>query len=230
MLPHDFQTSCAGVGAVETLKSIATAIPNRVQQLGNAYSELSQGNVGPAVNMAIEGHPLTGVANQFGRTADIAQNLATGNYEAAAKGYGSHLTEGAVMLVAEGATGVVRNVASNKITVSRGVNESSPAFSDAANGTVNPRGGSATPTEHNAGNTQSSYTSWTTNPAVAENSALRPNGSGVVLEKTISTSKITRSPSLKSVNLKQSPGTVVNESEVLLRGKVSGANVRKVNQ
>lgn len=48
------------------------------------------------------------------------------------------------------------------------------------------------------------------------------------MEVTVPLSRTVASPSLKSVILKNSR-KVVNESEVLLRGQVNGASVRKVN-
>ncbi|WP_188938385.1 RHS repeat-associated core domain-containing protein, partial [Puia dinghuensis] len=113
-------------------------------------------------------------------------------------------------------------------TLWRGVNENHPGYEDALQGKVSPRGGSATPAEHNAGNTRSPYTSWTTNRDVAENYALRPSGEGVVLQTTVSKSSTVASPSAKSVNLKQSPGTVVNEGEVLLQGLIDNLIIKNV--
>jgi hypothetical protein len=91
-----------------------------------------------------------------------------------------------------------------------------------------PNGGNATPLEHNTVSTLNSpYTSWTTNPAVAENFALRPNGVGVVLEASIPQSRIVVSPNLKQVVLIQN-GKIVSESEVLVRGIVQGAKTTNV--
>jgi hypothetical protein len=123
----------------------------------------------------------------------------------------------------------LRGTASEMTTLYRGVNESHPGFANASEGVAVARGGAATAAEHNAGNTASNFTSWTTDPSVATNYALRPNGAGVMMEVTVPQSSTVGSPSLKSVNLLQSPGTVVNESEVLLRGTVSGAKVKPVN-
>jgi RHS repeat-associated protein len=114
------------------------------------------------------------------------------------------------------------------VTIYRGVNESSPGYSNAIEGKVVPKGGTATPVEHNMGNTNSNYTSWTTNPEVAKNYALRPSGQGVVLEATVPKAATTVSPSLKSVNLIQSPGTIVNESEVLMKGIMTAGKALKV--
>ncbi|CAM3049637.1 hypothetical protein DRF59_16305 [Chryseobacterium flavum] len=114
-------------------------------------------------------------------------------------------------------------------TLHRGVNSTSPAYSQAVEGTATPRGGNATPLEHNTVTTESNYTSWTTNPAVAENFALRTSREGVVLTADIPNSQLVQSPNLKSVNLVQSPGTIVSESETLVKGTVTGADVKKVN-
>jgi RHS repeat-associated protein len=113
------------------------------------------------------------------------------------------------------------------ITLFRGVNESHPGFANASEGVAIPRGGSATAAEHNLGNTQSAFTSWTTNPEVATNYALRPDGSGLVLEITVPRSSTFSSPSVKNVVLKQS-GQYVNESEVLMQGTVTGAKIRTI--
>ncbi|TGD56537.1 DUF6443 domain-containing protein [Flavobacterium humi] len=114
-------------------------------------------------------------------------------------------------------------------TLYRGVNTTSPAFENATQGTAVPRGGTATAAEHNAGNTNSEFTSWSTNPEVAKNFALRTSGEGVIMETTVPTSSTVASPSVKNVNLIQGGG-VVNESEVLLKGNVSGATVTPVNR
>jgi len=73
-------------------------------------------------------------------------------------------------------------------------------------------------------------TSWTTDIEVAKNFALRPNGEGVLLRKVIDNTSTVRSPNTKTVNLKQSPGTLKSESEVLVRGKIKNAVVTKVKQ
>lgn len=116
----------------------------------------------------------------------------------------------------------------NEVTIYRGINMSHPGYANARNGTALPRGGNATPLEHNTLTTESNYTSWTYDRRVAVNFALRPNGSGVVLEKTVPANRIVPSPDTKSVNLKQSPGTIAKEQEVFLQGPVSGAAVTTV--
>jgi hypothetical protein len=110
------------------------------------------------------------------------------------------------------------------MTLFRGVNENHTGYGVALEGTALPRGGSASPLEHNLGNTESEFTSWTTNREVAVNYALRPKGTGVVLQTTVPNSSTTPSPSLKNVLLKQS-GHVVNETEVLLKGAIYGTTI-----
>jgi hypothetical protein len=113
------------------------------------------------------------------------------------------------------------------VTLFRGVNENHVGFDDAANGIAIPRGGPANAIEHNADNTQSPFTSWTIDPDVARNFALRPDGKGVMLEITVPKSTIFESPSLKDVVLKQS-GKIVNESENLLKGTIKDAKVTEI--
>jgi hypothetical protein len=49
----------------------------------------------------------------------------------------------------------------------RGVSTASPAYDDAVQGIVKPRGGSASMEAHHEGNTDSIYTSWTTSKQTA---------------------------------------------------------------
>lgn len=118
--------------------------------------------------------------------------------------------------------------AKGSTTLYRGVNSTSPAYENATKGIAEPRGGNATPLEHNTLTTESNYTSWSANRDVAENFALRTSGEGVVLTADISNSQLVLSPNKKSVNLVQAPGTVVSESETLAKGTVKGASVSKV--
>jgi len=55
---------------------------------------------------------------------------------------------------------------------------------------------------------------------------MRPKGNGVVLTANVSKRQIVNSPSLKSVQLKQDPARFVNESEVLVQGKLTGEEVK----
>ncbi|MCJ7936056.1 MAG: hypothetical protein MUW56_21110 [Chryseobacterium sp.] len=58
---------------------------------------------------------------------------------------------------------------------------------------------------------------------------MRTSGEGVILTADIPNSQLVQSPNLKSVNLVQSPGTIVNKYETLVKGPVTGADVKKVN-
>jgi RHS repeat-associated protein len=118
---------------------------------------------------------------------------------------------------------------SNTTTMYRGVNENNVGYNEALKGNATPNGGSATPLQHNTTSTLNSpFTSWTPNPEVALNFALRPAGAGVVLTAQIPNSKIVVSPNTKQVQLIQNPSVVVSESEVLVKGKVTNASVKKV--
>nr|WP_255539635.1 RHS repeat-associated core domain-containing protein [Longitalea luteola] len=119
----------------------------------------------------------------------------------------------------------------DKITLYRGINESHKYYKDALKGNATPNQGNATPLEHNTKSTLNSpYTSWTTDRDVAENFALRPFGKGIVLTKTVPVSETVVSPNTKKVNLIQKPGKIVSESEVLIKGKVTGAKVEHVKK
>ncbi len=122
----------------------------------------------------------------------------------------------------------VVNVEQKTTKLYRGVNSESVAYKNAQKGTAKPRGGDATPLEHNTLTTESQYTSWTWDKRVAKNYALRTNGEGVILEANIPINKTVVSPNTKSVNLIQSPGTIVSESELLVKGTTKGAKVEKV--
>jgi len=118
------------------------------------------------------------------------------------------------------------------ITLYRGVNKSNFNFAAQATGLVKPNRRwwqfwktASSPLEHNVGlggTVKSSYTSWTTDPRVAENFALRPgNTPGVVITAEVPFSRIVVSPNLKEVVLPWGGG-VVPESEVLVKGVVRG--------
>src|SRR6185295_18448688 len=104
------------------------------------------------------------------------------------------------------------------VLLHRGVPEKSPAYEDATLGIAYPRGGDATPLEHNMGNTQSQFTSWTRTWSVAESAALDSyfgtTGRGVILTARIPMSRIVKSPDTR------------DEDEVLVKGPVTGASVR----
>lgn len=97
----------------------------------------------------------------------------------------------------------------------RGVPEGHPGYEDAANGTARPRGGHSDPARHNGGNTQSVYTSWSTNlDEVALDAASEGNGPGIVL-------RIPNQDTLGYMRV-DSPD-IYGESEVLIEGVVTGA-------
>ena len=125
--------------------------------------------------------------------------------------------------------------AGEMVSVYRGVNSTSPAFAAAENGVVKSRGGILGHSDaltHNTGvngTANSKMTSWTTNPEVAKNFALRTSGNGVVLSQQVPASSLITSPNLKTVNLIQGGGRV-SESEVLLRGTQRNLNIQRIGQ
>jgi hypothetical protein len=83
-----------------------------------------------------------------------------------------------------------------------------------------PRGGNASPQEHNASDNNSNYTSWTIYPNVANEFGQRKGFGGVVLTKEFSLNEIVISPDK------------FMQGEVLVPGIVKGAIVKpalKVN-
>lgn len=96
--------------------------------------------------------------------------------------------------------------------VYRGVAVSHPGFGAALVGTASPRGGIATRAEHNLGNTESQYTSWTTDRHVAERWA-GPGGALMEIDLAEVAGRWALSPD------------VFWESEILIQGSVTGARV-----
>jgi hypothetical protein len=92
------------------------------------------------------------------------------------------------------------------VDVYRGVGAEHPQIANARQGIVNPRGGSATVLEHNLGNTNSVYTSWTTDISIAEEFAGMHGPGGVILRDRVPRSFLIDSPDL------------FGESEVLRMG------------
>jgi RHS repeat-associated protein len=209
-----------GKGIVQGAKNFAVGVatPPAVT-LYRMGKEAINGNIKPAASF---------LAPAIGK-ADQTVAFFKGNTETKAAIVTQNVLEvGTALAGAKAGSGGKASVATESTTLYRGVNESHPGYSNAVDGVATPRGGTATVAEHNAGNTASPYTSWTTNPEVATNFALRPNGSGVVMELDVPAGSTTASPSAKSVYLKQAPGVKVNEAEVLMRGTVTGAKVKKV--
>jgi RHS repeat-associated protein len=122
-------------------------------------------------------------------------------------------------MAAGGGVGGGEAGAEDLVTLYRGVDALHPGFANALEGTAVPRGGSASVLEHVLGNTESEFTSWTTDFGVAEGFATRESGSGAILTTTAPRSTII-----------QSPGNAAGfgESEFLLRGPVTGAQVTPV--
>ncbi|BDO42095.1 hypothetical protein CELD12_15850 [Cellulomonas sp. NTE-D12] len=98
----------------------------------------------------------------------------------------------------------------------RGLAADHPGLQDAAKGIAEPRGGHASPSLHNGGNTLSEFTSWTTDESIARDIASEGNGPGVVM-------RIANADDAGFSRV-ASPD-VYNESEVLIKGRVTGADV-----
>jgi hypothetical protein len=118
------------------------------------------------------------------------------------------------------------------IRLYRGVNSSHFRFAEQSTGLVRPNRRwwqfwrpRSSPLEHNVGRggtLDSPFSSWTTDPRVAENFALRPGPSqGVVISADVPITQTVVSPNLKEVVLIQGGG-LVSEAEVLVRGVVRG--------
>lgn len=101
-----------------------------------------------------------------------------------------------------------------KITLYRGVSANHVKYEDALKGIATPRGGHINANLHNAGDTNSIYTSWSTERWVAEGHALSDDAKcGVVLEKEFEISEIIPSPD------------EYDEWEMLIIGEVTDAEV-----
>lgn len=100
----------------------------------------------------------------------------------------------------------------------RGVAEGHTYYQEALRGIARPRGGPATPAQHNQGFTDSDFTSWTTDCQVARKKALESdmNGRGIILQKDFDEAEIVLSPDAYA------------ESEVFIRGLVTDALVIEV--
>ncbi|MFN0140348.1 MAG: RHS repeat domain-containing protein [Pyrinomonadaceae bacterium] len=87
-------------------------------------------------------------------------------------------------------------------------------FQLAKQGIALPRGGPASPREHNEGDTDSIFTSWTVEEGIATGRAKSWGTGGVVLSKKFPRSRLVQSPDN------------FDEGEVLVIGPVSGSNVK----
>ena len=106
-------------------------------------------------------------------------------------------------------------------TLFRGVASDSPAFASAQLGIAVPQGGAASTLEHSLGNTESNFTSWTSEYSTAVQFATnKGTTSGVVLTKTFPRGfAIPAAPSIEEIMM---------ESEHLVPGRVTGAAVTPV--
>lgn len=221
-------------GAAATVQGTANFVRHPINGMKAMSAAMAKDPIGAQTNM------LKSVAKTFSpmvSAASVGYTAATKGANAAGREAGSDLTQKAIDLTVtaglKGAGNLISKVTTSanveSTTLYRGVNSTSPGYENALQGIAKPRGGNATPLEHNTLTTESPYTSWSSNMSVAENFALRTSGEGVVLTADIPNSQLVQSPNLKSVNLVQSPGTIVSESETLVKGPVTGANVKKVN-
>lgn len=103
------------------------------------------------------------------------------------------------------------NSGEEMVTLFRGVSIRHPGQASALEGSAIPWGGTATAAEHNAGNTMSNFTSWSTHRGTAVEFGNLEGPGGVLLEMQISRSRIIPSPDLHL------------EWESLLEGPVHGA-------
>jgi len=107
------------------------------------------------------------------------------------------------------------------VTLYRGVASDSPAYEDALEGTAEARGGSASELDHSLGNTDSPYTSWTSDYDVASRFATNGGTSdGVILTKTFAPGEAFP----VAPNVEQ----LMEESEYLVPGRVTGASTVRV--
>jgi RHS repeat-associated protein len=99
----------------------------------------------------------------------------------------------------------------------RGVDSTHPGYKNAQQGIAKPRGGHSDPQDHSIiGDTNSVFTSWTSNIAVAREFANRFSSRGIILEKNFDLSKT------RYFRSDMNDG-VLQESEYLIRGSVFDA-------
>jgi alpha-D-ribose 1-methylphosphonate 5-triphosphate synthase subunit PhnG len=116
---------------------------------------------------------------------------------------------------------VESTVTRETVTLYRGVSSVHPGYGDALKGVAKPRGGNASAVDHVLGNTESKFTSWTSDLSTAESFAANQSGKGVMLSKSFSSGSLTVSPG---------NAAGFGEAESLIRGTVSGATVTRVPQ
>ncbi|MDH6251251.1 RHS repeat-associated protein [Chryseobacterium sp. H1D6B] len=153
-------------GFVGTFKGIGNFIAHPIDGTKNAVNNYTWSDYGDSVANSMT----------FGiyGTAKTAGALIQGDSKTAGEITGEKAAE---VIVVAATDGLGRGIKAIKpTTLYRGVNEGHAGYSEALQGKATPKGGKATPAEHNAGNTDSKYTSWTKNKEVAKNYSLRPNG------------------------------------------------------
>lgn len=106
------------------------------------------------------------------------------------------------------------SAAEDGATLHRGVNAGHPKLPEALEGRAEPLGGHSDPALHNGGNSHSEFTSWSSNPGIAYDSAMEYGPGGVVL-----------SIPARGANVVPSVQDIYGESEVLIKGSVRGAEV-----
>jgi hypothetical protein len=118
--------------------------------------------------------------------------------------------------VAAGTSSVlVHNCGDADDYIYRGVDWEHSKYDDALEGRAVPRGGHSDPARHNAGNSESVYTSWTTDyEGVALDAAELGNGPGIVMRH--------RKRDVED-RLIYGPQDVYGESEILIQGVIEGA-------
>jgi hypothetical protein len=162
----------------------------------------------------------TVVTNQNGITPEGGVESAAGH--AAAEDAAKAVVEaGTKDALAPGAKSAAKVEADGEemVTVYRGVSSDHLGYEDALKGKANPIGGHSDPALHNEGNTNSEFTSWTTDKSEAYRRATTSTEDnfqrthGVMLEDRVPASQLVKSPDNHG------------ESEVLRKGPVSGATV-----
>jgi len=111
------------------------------------------------------------------------------------------------------------NTNDDTIILYRGVSGNHVKFKEALKGIVRPKGGDKTASQHNRGETDSIYTSWSTERWVAEDWALTDNPKqAVILEKEFKISELVYSPDFSF------------ESEKLIIGEILYAKVSMITE
>jgi RHS repeat-associated protein len=214
---------------VRNVRAVTVDLPKTAQGMANMLTPF--GGVQTMVGIGMQFNKTKSDWNKgdFQTRSNIVGNIVgeVGIAAIGTKGVGSLGKAGLVSDVAK------VGEAGELVTVYRGVNSTSPAFKAAESGIVKPRGGILGHSDaltHNTGvngTANSKMTSWTTNPEVAKNFALRTSGDGIVLSQQVPASSLITSPNLKTINLIQGGGRV-SESEVLLKGTQKNLNVQRI--